>query len=306
VSAEDGPALERVIRAIDSPWKIPFDGSLKAAPDRYAPPESSGTHKHRLKQTRKSLRPYQRKLYAGRQYGVLLVFQALDAAGKDGVIREVFEDLDPVNVRVSAFKQPSSLELRHDFLWRTSLALPERGNIAVFNRSYYEEVLTVRLHPEFLDAQYADAPPDPAQLWPARYRAIREHERHLAFANTLILKFWLNVSPARQARRFLDRLDTPEKRWKFSPGDVRESNFRAAYDDALLHLLNETSRPWAPWFCVPADDKWYLRWQVVDIIRQAMANLPLDYPDGDELPLEETAEVRELLRSRLRKDQEEM
>jgi polyphosphate kinase 2 (PPK2 family) len=176
----------------------------------------------------------------------------------------------------------------------------------VFNRSYYEEVLTVRVHPEFLDAQYAGTPPKPEHLWPARYRAIREHERHLAFANTLILKFWLNVSPARQARRFLDRLDTPEKRWKFSPGDVRESNFRAAYDEALLHLLNETSRPWAPWFCVPADDKWYLRWQVVDIIRQAMANLPLDYPDGEDLAEEETEEVRELLRSRLRKDQQEL
>jgi PPK2 family polyphosphate:nucleotide phosphotransferase len=232
----------------------------------------------------------------------LLVFQALDAAGKDGVIREVFEDLDPVNVNVTAFKRPSERELRHDFLWRTSLALPERGEIAVFNRSYYEEVLAVRVHPQFLAGQYAGAPPDPEKLWPERYRAIREHERHLATANTLILKFWLNVSPAQQAQRFLERLDTAEKRWKFSLGDIHESNHRAAYDEAVQTMFKETSRPWAPWFCIPADDKWYLRWQVADIIHQAMTALPLSYPPVEELAVEQASEVRDLLRSRLADD----
>ena len=142
-------------------------------------------------------------------------------------------------------------------------------------------------------------PPDPASLWPARYRAICEHERHLATAHTLILKFWLNVSPAQQAKRFLERLDTPEKRWKFSLGDVHESNHRAAYDEAVQAMFAETSRPWAPWFCVPADDRWYLRWQVADIIRQAMDALPLSYPPVDEIPEEQAAEVRALLESRL-------
>ena len=301
MTAAAADSLERIVDALDSPWKIPYDGSLRAPPQVFAPPGDSADAKQRLEDARQNIRPYQRMLYAGKQYAVLLVFQALDAAGKDGVIREVFEDLDPVNVQVSAFKRPTEPELRHDFLWRTGKALPERGEIGVFNRSYYEEVLTVRVHPEFLDAQYAGAPPDPQRLWPARYRAIREHERHLAAANTLILKFWLNVSPAKQAERFLERLDNPEKRWKFALGDVRESNFRAAYDEALLQMLNETSRPWAPWFCVPADDSWYLRWQVADIIGQALAALPLRFPAAAEIPAAQAAEVRAMLEGRLKK-----
>lgn len=294
---------ETVIAGIDSRWRVPFDGRLERPPADFGPPPDGHLQgidfKAQLEATRTHLRPRQRMLYAGKQYGVLLIFQALDAAGKDGVIREVFEQLDPVNVEVSSFKRPSERERQHDFLWRTGLALPRRGDIAVFNRSYYEEVLTVRVHPEFLGGQYAGAPPEEAALWPERYRAIRAHERHLALANTLVLKFWLNVSPGKQAERFLERLDTPAKRWKFSLGDVRESKFREAYDAALLQMLNETSRPWAPWFCIPADDRWYLRWQVADIVRQAMDGLPLAYPPSDDIPAEQAAEVRELLQSRL-------
>lgn len=289
-------AIDSVIAAVESPWRVPRE-DVPSFP--FKPPEDCGSCKDRLESTRRMLRPYQRKLYAAKQYSILIVFQALDAAGKDGAIREVFEELDPVNVNVTAFKRPSDRELRHDFLWRTNLALPERGEIAVFNRSYYEEVLAVRVHPQFLAAQYAGAPPDPDAVWPGRYRAIREHERHLAAANTLILKFWLNVSPEKQAERFLERLDTPEKRWKFSLGDVRESNHRAAYDEAVRAMFNETSRPWAPWFCIPADDRWYLRWQVADILRQAMAALPLTYPPVEEIPESQAADVRTLLRSRL-------
>lgn len=291
--------LERAIQAINNPWTAPFDGSLSAAPAAYGAPDDAGNCKKLLGDTRKAIRPFQRQLYASKQYSILLVFQALDAAGKDGAIREVFEDLDPVNVNVSAFKRPTARELRHDFLWRTSRKLPELGDIAVFNRSYYEEVLAVRVHPQFLNAQYAGQAPDAEQLWPARYQAIREHERHLAASNTLVLKFWLNVSPAEQAQRFLDRLDTPEKRWKFSMGDIRESQCREAYDEAVMHMLNETSRPWAPWFCIPADDRWYLRWQIADIVRQAMAALELSYPPAEEIPAEQALEVRKLLESRL-------
>ncbi len=291
--------LEQVIQAVRSPWLVPFDGKLSEAPQNFGAPPDAGDCKDLLENARKAIRPFQRKLYAAKQYSVLLVFQALDAAGKDGAIREVFEDLDPVNVQISAFKRPTERELRHDFLWRTTRKLPERGEIGVFNRSYYEEVLTVRVHPEFLDGQYAGDPPDAAALWPARYRAIREHEKHLAAANTLVLKFWLNVSPATQARRFLERLDTPEKRWKFSMGDIRESKVRTDYDQAVMHMFNETSRPWAPWFCIPADDRWYLRWQIADIVNQAMAALPLDYPEPEEIPAERTSEVRALLKSRI-------
>jgi PPK2 family polyphosphate:nucleotide phosphotransferase len=292
-------SMESILGAVKSPWQVPFDGSLTAPLSSFTAPDGIEGSKRKLSETRKAIRPYQRKLYAAKRFSILLVFQALDAAGKDGAIREVFEDLDPVNVQVSAFKRPTKRELRHDFLWRTARKLPERGDIAVFNRSYYEEVLTVKVHPEYLGGQYPVAAPDPDTLWPQRYQAICEHERHLATANTLILKFWLNVSPAEQARRFIERLDTPEKRWKFSMGDIRESKFRPAYDEAVLDMFNATSRPWAPWFCLPADDSWYLRWQVADIIRQAMAALPQEYPPAEEIAEDTAAEVRSLLNSRI-------
>jgi PPK2 family polyphosphate:nucleotide phosphotransferase len=295
----DTGQTEAAIAQIDNPWLVPFDGSLEVAPAVFSPAESLTGCKDRLKETRDYIRPFQHRLYAGKQFSILLVFQALDAAGKDGAIREVFEELDPAGVNISAFKRPTELELRHDFLWRTSKALPQRGEIAVFNRSYYEEVLTVRVHPEYLNGQYAGNPPAHEGLWPHRYEAIRAHENHLAAANTLIVKFWLNVSPARQAKRFLERLDTPEKHWKFSRGDIRESKFRPQYDEALLHMLNETSRPWAPWFCIPADDRWYLRWQVAEILLQAMAALPLSYPQAEEIPAEEAREIREFLGQRI-------
>ncbi len=291
--------LEAVIETINSRWLVPYDGSLNTAPATFSAPDTNNSCKHQLKEARKAIAPYQHKLYASKQYSILLIFQALDAAGKDGAIREIFEGLDPAGVNIAAFKQPTSRELSHDFLWRTSRVLPARGEIGVFNRSYYEEVLTVRVHPEFLDSQYAGNPPAAQNLWPARYRAIREHERHLAMSDTLVLKFWLNVSPARQAQRFIDRLDTPEKRWKFSRGDIRESTFRSQYDEALLHMLNETSRPWAPWYCIPADDRWYLRWQIADVIHQAMSALPLRYPEAEEIPSEEARDIRDLLNKRV-------
>ena len=202
-------------------------------------------------------------------------------AGKDGIIREVFEDLDPVNVQVVSFKRPTERELRHDFLWRINRALPERGEIAVFNRSHYEEVLTVRVHPEYLDAQYPGPQPEAEALWPARYGAIREFERRLAASNTLILKFWLNVSRDEQKRRFLRRLDTQEKNWKFNAGDVDErrywDDYMTAYEDALRH----TSRPWAPWFAIPADDKPFMRLTVARIVVATLESMGLRYPDVD-------------------------
>lgn len=291
-------AIREAIKSTDSTFRIPYDGSLESVPDQFMPPEPWEKSHPEARKVRRKLRSLQSALHASKRFSVLTIFQALDAAGKDGAIREVFQGVNPSGLHVTSFKRPSAREVAHDFLWRTTIALPEDGQIGIFNRSYYEEVLVVRVHPEFLDAQYAGHPPQAEQLWPARYRAIREHELHLARSNTLVLKFWLNVSPARQAKRFVERLDIPEKRWKFSPGDVRESRLREAYDGAVLTMFNETSRPWAPWFCIPADERWYARWKIADIIRKAIAALPLEFPSMDLRSEEEVAKFKTELSAR--------
>ena len=295
--------LETYLNLINNPWRINLSEPLIKAPTQHTPPDSAEVepqshYQVQLDEVRSQIRPLQEKLIASKQFSILLVFQALDAAGKDGAIREVLEGLDAGGIRVASFKQPTRTELAHDFLWRTTRELPERGQICAFNRSYYEEVLTVRVHPEFLDAQYAGQTPDPEVLWPARYRAIREFERHLAMSNTLVLKFWLNVSPQRQALRFLDRLQDEKRFWKFSRHDMVESGFREAYDEAVVHMFNETSRPWAPWFCVPADNRWYLRWQISSIVLQALQALPLKYPEAEAMTDDARQTLRKLLRQR--------
>lgn len=295
----EGPITDPDPVSVASEWTAPFDGSLRHADlVSRADAEQSG-NRGKLKKCRKRLEPLQEALYASKQYSVLCIFQALDAAGKDGTIRRVFKGLNPTGLHTASFKRPTPLEMEHDFLWRTSLQLPRDGEIGIFNRSYYEEVLTVRVHPEFLDGQYPAGVPDPERLWPARYRAIREHERHLAMANTVVLKFWLHVSLEEQARRFLDRIEEPDKRWKFSAHDVAETKFRKAYEEALLTMLNETSRPWAPWFVIPADHKPYMRFQVADILHQALAALPLHYPQPDVTEDQEMEQLAATLRSRL-------
>jgi PPK2 family polyphosphate:nucleotide phosphotransferase len=276
--------LETALDRIDSPWRIGTTASLAELPRQFNPPDiapAENEFRSHLEEVRSQLKPLQKRLIASKQFSILLVFQALDAAGKDGAIREVLLGLDVGGIRVASFKKPCSVELAHDFMWRTTRELPERGQIGAFNRSYYEEVLTVRVHPEFLRGQYAGSPPDSEVLWPARYQAIREFEKHLAMSNTLVLKFWLNVSPQRQALRFLDRLEDDKRRWKFSSNDIVESDFRDAYDEAVLHMFNETSRSCAPWFCVPADERWYLRWQIASILLQALQALPLNFPEPE-------------------------
>lgn len=293
--------LETALNSIESPWRIDATNPLAELPRQFLPPDSApGTDEFRprLEEVRAQLKPLQKKFIASKQFSILLVFQALDAAGKDGAIREVLSGLDVGSIRVASFKKPSSVELAHDFMWRTTRELPERGQIGAFNRSYYEEVLTVRVHPEFLDAQYAGHPPDSELLWPARYRAIREFEKHLAMSNTLVLKFWLDVSPQRQAMRFLDRLEDDKRFWKFSRSDIVESDFRAAYDEAVLQMFNETSRPCGPWFCVPADERWYLRWQIASILLQAMQALPLGFPDAEPMDAGAKKTLQDSLRQR--------
>ncbi|MBI1203791.1 MAG: polyphosphate kinase 2 family protein [Rhodopseudomonas sp.] len=220
----------------------------------------------------------QERLYANNQYSVLIVLQAMDAAGKDSLIKHVMSGVNPQGVQVHSFKQPSAEELDHDFLWRIAKALPERGRIGIFNRSHYEEVLTVRIHPGYLEAQRLPDAANGKKIWQKRFDDIRAFERHLARNGTLVLKFFLNVSLDEQRKRFLDRIDEPGKRWKFSMGDVAERKLWPQYMAAYEDLIRETSRDEAPWYVVPADNKWFTRVAVAAALVHAMGKLKLDYP----------------------------
>ncbi len=287
-----------MFEAPKSRWLVPHDADFRVDDARTAPPKNAPSKKEckqRLEELKDRLRDLQRVLYADDRYAVLLVFQAMDAAGKDGTIRAVLSGVNPAGCQVFSFKQPSKEELDHDFLWRTAKDLPERGRIGVFNRSYYEEVLVVRVHPEYLDAQKLPHRPKPSTLWKERYRSIREHEHHLARNGTVVLKFWLNVSKDEQRRRFLSRLDEPEKNWKFAAGDVKERAFWDDYQAAYQDLLRQTSRPWAPWYAIPADDKPFMRLQVAEVVVDALESLDLSYPEVGEAERAKFDEMRALL-----------
>ena len=223
----------------------------------------------------------QRKLYADNQTSLLLIFQAMDAAGKDSTIRAVTKGVNPAGFQVSSFKQPSSLELDHDFLWRSATRLPERGRIGIFNRSYYEETLVVRVHPAYLQGQNLPAYSDLNSLWAERHTSIIEHERHLARNGTMVLKFWLNVSPQEQKRRFLSRLNDPKKYWKFSGGDLKERALWDQYMQAYEAMIDSTAQAFAPWYAIPADNKLWMRVQVASIIVDKLLSLNLSYPEAD-------------------------
>ena len=269
-----------MFEAPESPYLVPFDDSFRVADASTVTLTEGPGHKGKYrKKSRLELNKLQRVLAAGDRHAVLLVFQAMDAAGKDSTIRSVMQGVDPSGCQVFSFKKPSSLELDHDFLWRTSCRLPERGRIGIFNRSQYEEVLVVRVHPQILQSQQLPDPIDPATIWDERLRSIREQEEHLARNGTVILKFWLNVSKEEQKRRFLARLDDPEKNWKFEPHDVVERQHWDAYMQAYEEALNATSRPWAPWYAIPADDKSYMRARVAEIIIDALQSIGLEYPE---------------------------
>jgi len=272
----------------DSPYLVPFDGSFELAAAPTGPPEDSPGKKkleRELADEVERLHELQRILYAHDHHAVLLVFQAMDAAGKDGTIRAVMSGVNPAGCQVFSFKQPSAEELDHDFLWRCARRLPERGRIGIFNRSYYEEVLVVRVHPEFLDAQRIPERPPLPELWQQRFQSIRAFEEHLARSGTLILKFFLNVSREEQRQRFLARIDEPEKNWKFSERDVAERQHWNDYMQAYQEALRETSRPWAPWYAVPADDKRAMRLSVARLVADAVEGLGLHYPEVGEAEL---------------------
>ena len=269
------------------PHLVPFDGSfrIKDAPTAPNKGPKAAECDARLTAAVDRMAHLQRKLFADDRYAMLLVFQAMDAAGKDGTIRGVLSGVDPAGCQVISFKRPTAEEIDHDFLWRTARALPERGRIGVFNRSYYEEVLVVRVHPEILLRQRIPRiPPDASpkrlqRVWQQRYASITGHEKHLARNGTIILKFWLNVSRDEQRRRLLARMDDPTRHWKFEAGDLAE---RARWDDYMVayqDALNATSRPWAPWYAIPADDKHYLRMTVAEHVVAALESLPLRYPE---------------------------
>ena len=274
---------ETMFEAPPSEYLVPFDGSFRVSTASTAAVTDRHSHKgkHR-KQATDKLKQLQRVLAAGDRHSILLVFQAMDAAGKDSTIRAVMQGVDPSGCQVFSFKKPSSQELDHDFLWRTSRCLPERGRIGIFNRSHYEEVLVVRVHPQILASQKIPGELNLETIWDDRLRSIREHEEHLARNGTVIIKFWLNVSRDEQKRRFLARLDNRSKNWKFEPRDVIE---RAHWDDymhAYEQALNATSRPWAPWYAIPADSKRYMQARVAEIIIHALENIGLRYPEPSE------------------------
>ena len=267
-----------------SKYTVPFDGSFSIADCQSVDKDNTLGKKALEKQLSSCVRgisELQRKLYADDRFALLLVFQAMDAAGKDGTIRAVLSGVNPAGCQVSSFKKPSDKELEHDWLWRTCRQLPERGRIGVFNRSYYEEVLAVRVHPEFLASQRLPRHQHDG-FWQERFESIREHEKHLTRNGTVVLKFWLNVSKEEQKKRFLKRLTTPEKHWKFSKSDLSTRSRWDDYMQAYESLLMETSREHAPWFAIPADDKRYMRLAVAQIILNTLEALPLRYPEKTE------------------------
>lgn len=256
-----------------------------------------GEAKQRLEEDVKSLSELQEKLYAQDRWSVLLIFQAMDAAGKDSAIDHVMSGINPQGCEVYSFKTPTTIELDHDYMWRTSCALPERGRIGVFNRSYYEEVLVVRVHPEILAKQRLPQSLVTKNIWEERYEDIASFEKYLARNGTLILKFFLYVSKDEQKKRFLERIDEPDKHWKFNVGDVAERALWDKYMNAYEDAIRNTAAEHAPWYVVPADKKWFTRLVVAAAIDEAMQGLNLEYPKVDAAGLEELKKARETLTS---------
>ena len=241
------------------------------------------------------LRELQEKLYAQDRWALLLIFQAMDAAGKDSTIKHVMSGINPQGCQVYSFKAPSGEELDHDFLWRTTCRLPERGRIGIFNRSYYEEVLIVRIHPEFLRKQKMPSSLITESIWKERFEDINAFERYLSRNGVLIRKFFLHVSQDEQRNRFLDRLEEPEKHWKFALPDVRERQHWNEYMQAYEEMIQQTSSAYAPWYVVPADRKWFTRLVVAAAIVETLEGLHLTYPEVDEAQRRDLEIAREML-----------
>ena len=258
--------------------------------------KSKKEYKKYLEEHVEELSELQRLHYASNRYAVLLIFQAMDAAGKDGAIRHVMSGVNPQGCQVFSFKHPSATELEHDFLWRTTRSLPERGRIGIFNRSYYEEVLIVRVHPEILRGQgLPDGLVEERAIWQDRYRSIVDLENHLHRNGTRVIKFFLHLSEEEQRKRFLDRIDEPEKNWKFSLADIEERKFWKQYMQAYEACLGATSTKISPWYVVPADDKKNARLIISKIILDTFNSLKMHYPKTDAKRRQELLSIRDLL-----------
>ena len=283
------------------PYTVPFrfDGTGEFHLKSHKTNEKGGLDKDKgtkiIEANRKRLNDFQEKLYAQDRWSLLLIFQGMDAGGKDSAIKSVFEGVNPQGCEVTSFKQPSTKELDHDFLWRSMTALPERGRIGIFNRSHYEECLVVRVHPEILAKQKMPQQLMTEDIWKERFEDISAMERYLARNGTVILKFFLNVSKEEQRQRFLERLEEPAKNWKFSLADVGERKLWRKYQDAYQEVIRHTSTPAAPWYVVPADHKWFARVVIGSAIVAALDRLDLHFPEVDKADRSEFKQVREAL-----------
>jgi PPK2 family polyphosphate:nucleotide phosphotransferase len=245
-----------------------------------------------LVHTVERLAELQDKLYAQDTYGLLILFQAMDAAGKDSTIKHVMSGVNPQGCQVFSFKTPSTEDLDHDYLWRSFKALPERGRIGIFNRSYYEETLIVRIHPELYKSQKLPDIADAQNIWKKRFEQINNFEKYLVDNGIIVLKFFLNVSKQEQKRRFLDRIDKPQKNWKFSATDIRERIFWNEYMNAYEDMFNNTSTSWAPWYVIPADHKWFTHLAVGTVISSTLESLNLKYPTLSEDHMQELLKAK--------------
>jgi PPK2 family polyphosphate:nucleotide phosphotransferase len=283
------------------PFVAPFrvDGSGEFHLRSHKTADKGGLDKDKgekiIEANRKRLNDFQERLYAQDRWSLLLIFQGMDAAGKDSAIKSVFDGVNPQGCEVTSFKQPSAHELDHDFLWRSMIALPERGRIGIFNRSYYEECLVVRVHPEVLAKEKLPPKLMTRNIWRERFEDISAVERYLARNGTMILKFFLNVSKPEQRERFLDRLEQPAKNWKFSMADISERALWPKYQAAYQDMIGHTASRGAPWFVVPADHKWFARVVIGSVIVSALDALDLKFPKADAAALAEFKQVREAL-----------
>ncbi len=279
--------------------RVPYDGKFRIGDFDPDPPQGGGSEtklEAELEESVARLDELQRKLFADERHALLAVFQAMDAAGKDSTIRKVFSGVNPAGFRVHAFGRPSELELRHDFLQRVASRLPERGKIGVFNRSHYEEVLVVRVHTAALAAQNL---PDAGGkgFWEGRFESIREFEQHLSRNGTVVVKLWLNVSRKEQKKRLLERIEDPQKNWKFRLGDLDDRSRWDDYLSAYEELLRATSRPHAPWYAIPADDKDYMRAAVARILVETLESIDPRYPAVDAVQKRELQDGKKRLES---------
>jgi PPK2 family polyphosphate:nucleotide phosphotransferase len=295
--SKSSPSLAELLKPFVAPFRV--DGSREFHLKSHKTNEKGGLDKDKaekiLDANRKRLSDFQEKLYAQDRWSLLLIFQGMDAAGKDSAIKSIFDGVNPQGCEVHSFKQPSSNELDHDFMWRSAIALPQRGRIGIFNRSYYEECLVVRVHPEILAKEKIPPVLVTKNIWRERFDDISAFERYLAHNGTVILKFFLHISKEEQRERFLGRLDEPSKNWKFSMADIAERALWGKYQAAYQEVVRHTSTSPAPWYVVPADHKWFARVVIGSAIVSALEKLDLKFPKADKVSLEEFKQVRKAL-----------